>query len=242
MLSQATRDKLKGMLGPRWTVAARCLSRGMPIPRWGNMRRTRPFSELFGQDRGTAVDRYYLEKFLEAHRDSITGDALEIQVPGYTTRYGHDLRKTDTVDIDEGHTPTYHCDLAKSEGIIPSDAYDCFILPNTLCVLRDIEGCLRQALRVVKPGGVILATTAGFMPMTPDYPDYWHLSAPGWEEVCRRVWPGCEPKIESHGNCLAAVAGMMGLAYEELRPEELESNDPRYPVLVTIFCRKPKGA
>src|SRR5262249_663619 len=62
----------KRLAGPRGTVALRCLARGYPLPRWGNLRRTSPFSATFGFERGTPVDRFYLERFLDAHRDSIT--------------------------------------------------------------------------------------------------------------------------------------------------------------------------
>jgi SAM-dependent methyltransferase len=238
-LTPATRQQIRSLLGPRWTTRLRCLSRGLGVPRWGNLRRVTPFSSEFGFDRGTPIDRHYLHHFLEVNRDAVTGDVLEIQSTGYTTRYGSHLRSAHSVDIDAQHKPTYRCDLAQSEGVIPSDRYDCFLLPNTLCVLRDVEGCLRQALRVVRPGGVILASTAAFVPLTPDYPDYWHLSAAGWEEITRRVWPACEVSIRSHGNCLAAVAAMLGLALEELTAPELDAADPRYPVLITIRCRKP---
>jgi hypothetical protein len=57
--------------------------------------------------------------------------------------------------------------------------------------------------------------------------------------VAERAWPGCEVQVEQHGNCLAAVASMLGLALEELRDDELRVEDPRYPVLVTLVCRKP---
>jgi SAM-dependent methyltransferase len=97
---------------------------------------------------------------------------------------------------------------------------------------------LAEALRVVKPGGVVLASTAGLGPLTGDYPDYWHLSVEGWREVARRAWPGEEPEIEGYGNCLAASAALLGLAMEELTTEELDQHDPRYPVLVTIYCRR----
>jgi hypothetical protein len=91
----------------------------------------------------------------------------------------------------------------------------------------------------VRPGGVILATVPGFVPLTPDLEDYWHASANGWRVVAARVWPDCETAVETHGNCLAAVAAMHGIAVEELTPRELDVNDPRYPVLVTIVCRIP---
>jgi SAM-dependent methyltransferase len=192
-------------------------------------------------ERGTAVDRHYLDAFLTRWQQDITGDVLEIQSPGYTRRHGHALRETHSVDINGDHNPTYVCDLAQAQGVIPSDRYDCFLLPNTLCVLRDIEGCLREALRVVKPGGVILATTASFVPLA-DVPDYWRMSAAGWQLLAERVWPGCEIEVRGHGNVLAAVAAMLGLAREELSPKELDVHDPLYPVLVTLRCRKPRRA
>lgn len=237
-MSRAMRDWIKAQVSPRSLVRLRSLTRGLPWPRWGNLRRTRPFSESFGFDRGTPLDRYYLHRFLERERAVITGRVLEIQSPGHTRQFGHDIVAADSIDIDPHHTPTYLCDLAASEGIVADDSYDCFLLPNTLCVLKDIEGCLRQALRIVRPGGTILATTAAFVPLTPDYPDYWHLSADGWREIAARVWAGHDVQVEQHGNCLSAVAAMLGLAHEELDPAELDVNDPRYPVLVTLRCRK----
>jgi len=240
-MNQEARQRLKALIGPRWTTRLRCASRGLGMPRWGNLRRVRPFSTQFGFDRGTPVDRYYLHQFLERHRELIRGDVLEIQTPAYTERYGAKLRVAHSVDIDPRHQPTYLCDLALAMIPFACAWYECFLLPNTLCMLRDVEGCLREALRVIRPGGVILASTAAFVPLTPDVPDYWHLSAAGWREMTARVWPGCETRVESHGNCLAAVAAMLGLAHEELDPSELEAEDWRYPVLITLSCRKPTG-
>jgi hypothetical protein len=239
-MSHELRQRLKAMLGPSLTTKARCLVRGKGIPRWGNLRRLKPFSASFGFDRGTAVDRHYLHQFLRKHADLITGSTLEIQSPGHIRLFGKNVVEAHGVDIDGSHKPTYVCDLALAEGIIPSDRYDCFLMPNTLSVLKDIEGCLRQALRVVKPGGTILASTGCLTPLVSEYPEYWHPTKAGWEIICERVWPGCEVVVEAHGNCLVAVAEMLGLSMEELTTAELDHHDPRYPVLVTIFCRKPK--
>jgi len=235
------RERVKRALTPGQLVRARCLVKGKPLPRWGNLRRVAPFSTDFGFDRGTPIDRFYLHRFLDRNRASIAGDVLEIQTPMYTRAFGRDVRNAHGIDINPDARATYTCDLADADGLVPSDRYDCFLLPNTLCVLRRIEPCLRQALRVVKPGGVILASTAAFVPLTPDYPDYWHLSADGWKEVAARAWPGADVEnveIQAHGNCLAASAAMLGLAAEELTPGELEVNDARYPVLITLKCVK----
>jgi hypothetical protein len=236
------RSSLKQALGPRWTTRLRCLARGRPLPRWGNLRRTRPLSSHFGFDRGTPVDRYYLRRFLERHAAAITGDVLEIQCTDHARRYGRALRRVASVDANPAVAPDHLCDLAECDGVLPSASWDCFLLPNTLQHLRRLDACMHQALRVVRPGGVILASAAGLLPLIPDGPDYWHLSPAGWEEVARRAWPGCEVRVEGHGNCLAAIAAMHGLALEELDAAELDAHDPRYPVLVTIYCRKPGAA
>lgn len=229
----------KQLLGPRWTTRARCVRRGLPVPRWGNLRRVQPFSTYFGFDRGTPVDRYYLAQFLDAHRRDITGDVLEVQVSGTARRHGHAICRTDTIDIEAQFAPTYCCDLARSEGIVPSDAYDCFLLPNTLSFLRDLHPCLGQALRIVRPGGVILATTAVMGQLNGDGKDYWRMSADGWRDVAENVWPGCEITVSAYGNCLTATAAIMGLTVEELAQHEMDVIDPKFPVLVGVRCRKP---
>jgi SAM-dependent methyltransferase len=235
---QAGRRRLKSFMGPRLTVLARCVLQGKPLPRWGNMRRVTPFSTSFGFDRGTPVDRYYLHRFLDGNRHLITGRVLEVQMSSYTKRFGDNVSESHTVDINPVFNATYTCDLAEAAQI-PSDYYDCFLVPNTFQHLAELEPALRTMLRIVKPGGSILASAAGLLPLIPDGGDYWRLSPGGWRLVLDAEWAGCDVLVEGHGNCLAAAATMYGLAQEELSPNELDANDPRYPVLLTIRCRKP---
>jgi hypothetical protein len=236
------RAQLKSRLGPRRTARLRCLVRGKKLPRWGNLRVAEPFSSNWGIDRGTPVDRYYGDRFFAAHSRSITGKVLEIQNSTYTDRYGYEVQQADSVDIDGTFGPTIVCDLAKADNVIASDSYDCFLLPYTLLVVRDLEGALRNALRIVRPGGTILATTSVMTPILAEYPEYWRMTEAGWREVLDRVWPGCEYEVRTHGNCLSAVASVLGLAQQELTDDELRRDDPRFPVLISIFCRKPAAA
>jgi hypothetical protein len=55
-----------------------------PRPRWGNLRRTAPFSDNWGWDRGTPIDRVYIERFLREHAEDVRGDVLEIGGRYYT--------------------------------------------------------------------------------------------------------------------------------------------------------------
>ena len=238
-MRSAAVTRARQLAGSRLTVKVRCLLRGYGLPRWGNLRRTTPFSATYGFERGTPIDRYYLDQFLSAHRDRITGDVLEVQTSGYTVRFGGGVTRADTFDIVPLFHPTYLCDFAHCEDVIPSHAYDCLLLPNTLPHLRELDRALTQAARIVRPGGTILASAAGLLPLTGDVPDYWRLSPDGWRDRLATAWPDGQISVSQHGNCLSAAAAMMGLAVEELTEAELDVQDPRYPVLTTIAYRKP---
>lgn len=235
---QGARAAARRWLPGRALSWARALREGQPLPRWGNLRRTTPFSDRYGFDRGTPIDRYYLAQFLRRHAPLITGDVLEIQVPAYTERYGVNVRTSHTLDIDPQFAPTFVCDLAESAAVVPDASYDCFLLPNTLQHLRSLEAALAQALRIVRPGGVVLASAAALERLNSAHDDYWRLSPLAWQIVADRAWPGCEVEVRGHGNCLAVVAAALGLAVEELTPAELDVADDRFPVLTTVFCRK----
>src|SRR2546430_15816546 len=56
--------------------------------RWGNLRRLEPLSETFGWDRGTPIDRVYIEQFLSSHAADIDGRVLEVKDARYTERFG----------------------------------------------------------------------------------------------------------------------------------------------------------
>jgi SAM-dependent methyltransferase len=236
------RRGLKRALGPRYSTLLRCIVRRRGLPRWGNLRRREPFSAKWGIDRGTPVDRYFGDRFFAENRHLIVGRVLEVQTSIYTARYGSAVTRADSVDIDGQCQPTFVCDLARADDVIASNAYDCFLLPYTLPFIKDLQAALRNVLRVVKPGGVVLATTTVVAPELADYPEYWRITEQGWRETLAAEWPGCEIEVRTHGNCVSAIAAILGLAQEELTTQELNRNDPRFPVLISIKARKPLDA
>ena len=157
----------------------------------------------------------------------------------YTRRYGHDLRTVHSVDIDPASNPTFLCDIAHCENVLPSEAYDCFLLPCTLQHFRELELCLRNVLRVVKPGGVILANAAGLFRLDKVGLDFWRPTPDGWRELLKRCWPDCTVTVEAEGNCLAVVAINLGLALEELKPKELDITIRASLLLQTFTAASP---
>jgi hypothetical protein len=239
-LRSAVMATAKRLGGPALTVKARCLVRGAEVPRRGNLRRTEPFSATFGFERGMPIDRHYLHAFLASHRDQITGDVLEVQTTSYTERFGRAVRRADSFDVVPEFSPTHLCDFSHCGAVIPSASYDCLLLPNTLPHFRELDLALAQARRIVRPGGVMLASAAGLLPLTGDAAEFSRLTPDGWRHRLTSAWPGAVVEVRGHGNCLAAIAAQLGLALEELTPSELDVNDPRYPVLITIAARFPQ--
>src|SRR5919108_701423 len=121
--------------------------------RLGTLRRTTPLSHDFGYDRGTPVDRYYIERFLWAHRDDVRGRVLEVKDSTYTDWLGSGVTQKDVLDIDRANEDaTISADLASADEIADG-TFDCFILTQTLQLIYDVRSAVTHARRILRPGG-----------------------------------------------------------------------------------------
>jgi SAM-dependent methyltransferase len=202
----------------------------------GNVRRTRPVSDIFGFDRGRPVGRYYTERFLRQHQEDIRGRVLEVKDSAYTIRYGHDVSQADVLDIDSSNPlATIVADLAQAGGLF-SESFDCFILTQTLQYIYDLRAAISHAHRILRPGGVLLATlpTGGRIDPTSKVPEYWRFTAASCARLFGEIFGDGNVQVESHGNVLVCIASLLGMATEELSRKELETNDPMFPVEITV--------
>src|SRR6266540_4291530 len=53
-----------------------------------DLSRTAPISRTWGMDRGKAIDRRYIEAFLQANRERIRGQVVEIAEAKYVRMFG----------------------------------------------------------------------------------------------------------------------------------------------------------
>src|SRR5687768_7781328 len=72
-----------------------------------------PVSRKFGFDRGTPIDRYWIEDFLQKYASDIKGTCLEIGDNRYTKQFGKGLvTKSIILDIDQNNKKaTVHDDI-----------------------------------------------------------------------------------------------------------------------------------
>jgi SAM-dependent methyltransferase len=220
-----------------------------PIGRvhFGALRRLEPISRAWGSDRGVPIDRYYIERFLAANAGHIRGRVLEIKDDLYTTRFGRGrVSRSDILHPEAGNpAATLVADLTRGDHL-PSDAFDCIILTQTLHLIYDVRAALSTVYRILAPGGVLLTTVSGISKISREDMDRWGHS---WSFTTRSArllfeesFPPANVHVEAHGNVLAAVAFLHGLSSGELRREELDYHDPDYQVLIAVRAVKSHGS
>ncbi len=211
--------------------------------RFGSLRRVTPIDPDFGFGRGNPIDRYYIENFLATHAQEIRGSVLEIAENTYTRMYGGaQVGKSDVLHVEGNPHATMVADLTHAMHI-PSEAFDCIILTQTLQQIYDVRLVIRTIHRILKPGGVLLATVPGISQIDRGsmerWGDWWRFTTLSARRLFEEVFPAANVTVKAYGNVLAAVAFLYGLAVQELRRLELDYLDPDYEVIIAIKATKP---
>jgi SAM-dependent methyltransferase len=134
---------------------------------------------------------------------------------------------------------TLIADLATGVGL-PDSHFDCFICTQTLQYIYPLEKAVETVHRILKPGGVWLLTVPGISQISPydreRWGEHWRFTPQSVERLVSTRFD--LPTVHGHGNVLAAMGFLQGLACEDLTREELDHVDDRYPMLVTARAVK----
>jgi SAM-dependent methyltransferase len=211
-------------------------------PALGDLRRVTPIDPNWGFERGTPIDRVYVETFIGANATDIRGRVLEIAAPDYTTRFGHDLEQSDILMATEGNPlATIVGDLTNAPQI-PTDAFDCAIVTQTLQFVYDVRAALATLHRILAPGGVLLATVPGITRISPpedeEFGEWWHYTARSAQRLAEEAFGAGNVETRSYGNVLSAAGFLYGLAASDLKPDEVTAHDRLYEVIVGVRAVK----
>ena len=202
-----------------------------------------PVSRTFGFDRGKPVDRWYIERFLAERRADVRGAVLEVAEDTYTQWYGDaEVTQSDVLHHTGTDVSTIVGDLTTGEGL-PTAAYDCFICTQTLPFIYKVHAAVRGMHKVLKPGGIVLATVPGMSQISRedkrDWGDWWRFTSQGTRRLFEETFD--DVQVAAHGNVLSAAAFLYGYAAEELSEQELAHRDDDYELVITVraTCRRP---
>jgi SAM-dependent methyltransferase len=232
---------LANRLTPETRVALRKRVQRIRRPgRLGSLRRTTPLSDEWGRDRGTPIDRYYIERFIDRERACIRGRVLEVLDSAYTQRFGRDVERSDVLDIDPtNREATLVADLAAADAIA-SASFDCVILTQTLQYVYDLRSAVQHLYRMLAPGGVVLCTLPSVSRIARRCleTEYWRFTGASARSLFEGSFREGAVDVETHGNVLTSIAFLAGLAAEELSDRELVDTDPFFPSVVSVRARR----
>jgi len=214
-----------------------------PTPvNFGSLRCTEPVSRSFGGDRGTPICRHYIAQFIAAHRDDIRGDVMEIAEPLYARRFGDGVCSVDVLHVEPGNPHATRIGNLETGQNMPTAAYDCVILTQTLPFIFDVHAAVRHCFAALKPGGVVLATVPGICPISrfdmDRWGDYWRFTPLSAATLFARAFGDRHVDVTTFGNALAATAYVQGIAADELAADELAHADEDYPVTIAVRAVK----
>ena len=218
------------------------ITRLLKKPNWHNLRNLEPISRVFAFDRGTPIDRIYIEDFLEKNKDLVRGVTCEIADNTYSKKYGSNIEKFEILHYtNDNKDATIIGDLTNL-ATIPQCKVDCFILTQTLNFIYDFKSAIAGLHYMLKDGGVGLITVAGISQISrydmDRWGDYWRFTDLSIKKAFEEIFGEGNVDVETYGNVLATTAFLQGISAEELTKKELFYKDKDYQMTITIKAVK----
>ena len=240
------KEKLRQLWRPMRDVLRRAVQNpGVGRVSWGDFARIRPINSNWGFERGTPIDRYYIEKFLEKNAAHIRGRVLEVAGNEYTKKYGGNrVDKSDILHHTDGNPlATIIADLTDPRQV--ADAlFDCIICTQTLQFIYDVSAAVTSLHRFLKPGGILLMTVPGISQISPEdmesTGDYWRFTTATLQRLFGEEFADDDVSINSHGNVKSSIAFLHGISATEVSESDLLYVDPQFQMLLTIVASKPR--
>lgn len=203
-------------------------------------------SQDMGCDRGTPIDRFYIEKFLTQSQKYIIGNIMEIGDNAYTLKFGKNISTSyiltaDAEKCDCVESKVIHGDLQTGVGC-EKDFLDCFILTQTLPFIYDVESAAKNIISMLRKDGVALITVSGIS-MISKYDDsrwghYWGFTTTSLKRLFDKISEVKAIQIQTWGNPKTAAAFLYGLSVEDLAKADFLVDDTLVPVMISAIVKK----
>jgi ubiquinone/menaquinone biosynthesis C-methylase UbiE len=111
-------------------------------------------------------------------------------------------------------------------------------------MIVDVEAALHHIARILKPGGVLLATSSGINRICrregiDPWGEYWRFTTQSIERLLARAFPPANVRTVPTATCSRRWQFLHGLAADELTADELDYDDPDFEVLIAVRAVRP---
>ena len=227
----------------KFYVALRGIRNRFLFPSKSTLKSIKIYSEKFGFDRGTPIDRYYINTFLENLKlENSFNRSLEFGEIHYSDRFkvkekyflshpAYETRAISSKQISFDLNSAHNYDGIK---------FDLILSTNVINFTKNPFVSIKHHMDMLNSGGTLVLTASASMPISKfdaeRWGDYWRIAPDGLNQLLRTL--NCEYDIHSFGSFVTSIAFLCGLSAEEVDPLDLNENDDRYPIIVVSIIKK----
>jgi hypothetical protein len=132
----------------------------------------------------------------------------------------------DILHLDDSHpAATIVADLTKPNDV-PSNAFDCIVCTQVLHLIFEVDRAVSELWRILKPGGVLLATVPHISMCDPGWHEVWRFTPEGLGALVGKSFGTDGIDVRAYGNSLTAAGELRGLVAEEFSKATLAYSDP----------------
>ncbi|MEI7474105.1 MAG: methyltransferase [bacterium] len=205
--------------------------------------KNKPLNRTFGYDRGTPIDRYYIENFLNTNNNLIKGNVIEVAENTYTKNFGRNkVLKSLILHANNTDVKADIIGNLETGENLPEAIADCFIMTQTLPFMLNPKEGIKNALKLLKADGVLLITVPGIVQISRYDMDrwghYWSFTDLSLQKLLEEFVHKEKIEIKTYGNVKSACGLLYGYSQEEFTKSDLDHYDKDYQVTIAAVVRK----
>jgi SAM-dependent methyltransferase len=203
---------------------------------FGDLKRFEPFCERWGNSRGGAIDRFYIDAFLTHELKKVRGRFLECGALRYHSLVPpKNVVSYDIVDRDPNVSGVTICCDIQDLASIAANSYDVVICTQVLQYVGNPRQAISELHRVLRPGGQLFLSVPFIEKDYATLEDKWRFTK---KSVQSLLVPFRHSQVTTKGNLFSSVCYLLGLGQADVSAMELNQENKSFYQLVLAKARK----
>jgi len=199
----------------------------------GDFERTKPFCPRWGDTRGGAIDRYYIDEFMAKQLRGAKGVMLECGGSRYR-RFVNPRNVESYQDIDILPGCSLQADI-QDMPLVANESRDLVICTQVLQYVEHPARAIAEFHRVLKAGGRLLLSVPCIEQENPRHHDRWRFTVRAVRELLVQF---SHQRVVAQGNLFSSACFLMGLGLADLSERMLRKPGAHFYQTVVAVARK----